>query len=85
MATRQAETTPEAAAGTGFAENISGSDMPRAQLFHDNMSSAGSPAERATLAWVAHNNRALLATQKSVLELVDGIPLIRFVAADGWL
>ncbi len=54
MATRQAETTPEAAAGTGFAENISGSDMPRAQLFHDNMSSAGSPAERATLAWVAH-------------------------------
>ena len=83
MATRQAETTPEAAAGTGFAENISGSDMPRAQLFHDNMSSAGSPAERATLAWVAHaggeEGVVTLWTQEQELQvqLRDGRSFVR--------
>ena len=43
------------------------------------------PFTSAELAWAAHNNRALLATQKSMLELADGMPLIRVAATDGWL
>lgn len=79
---RQAETTPEAS-GTGFAENLSGSDTPHAQLFRDNMSSAGSPSERATLAWVAHaggkEGVVTLWTQEQELQvqLRDGRSFVR--------